>query len=148
MHQSSMESWTQRLARLRNAAGLTQAQVADHFRIKPSSVAQWEGTGGRATRPSIDKLPRLARLYGVSLETICGDDFPILAARRADAGSAVPSLVEPEPAPIFEDDGEFVKEPDIRVWVRMLRAMEREDRILLAALVNRWVLRPDKAERG
>lgn len=148
MHQSLMESWPQRLARLRNAAGLTQAQVAEHFSIKPSSVAQWEGTGGRTTRPSIEKLSRLARLYGVSLETICGDDFPILAARRAESNSTMATLVQAELPPTFEDEGEFVKEPDIRVWVRMLRAMNREDRVLLAALVNRWVIRPDKAEKG
>lgn len=148
MHRPSMEAWPQRLARLRNAAGLTQAQVADHFGIKPSSVAQWEGTGGRTTRPSIDKLPKLARLYGVTLETICGDDFPILAAKRAEAGSTISLLVASDPSPVFEDEGEFVKEPDIRIWVRMLRAMKREDRVLLAALVNRWVIRPDKAESG
>lgn len=58
------------------------------------------------------------------------------------------TLVQAELPPTFEDEGEFVKEPDIRVWVRMLRAMNREDRVLLAALVNRWVIRPDKAEKG
>lgn len=138
-----MENWHQRLARLRNAAGLTQAQVAEYFGIKPPSVAQWEGTGGRTTRPSIDKLPRLAKLYGVSLEEICGNDFSLVAARRAAAEGG--NAFSRDAAATLEGEGEFVQELDIRLWVRILRAMDIEDRELLGQIVNRWIRAGRKA---
>ena len=71
-----MEPWPTRLKKLRAATGLSQAQVAKHFGIKPSSVAQWEI--GRS-KPTVDKLSDLAILYRVSLNTLCGDDIPIAA---------------------------------------------------------------------
>lgn len=69
-----MEPWPDRLKRLRLAAQppLSQAAVARHFGIAPPSVAQWES--GRS-KPDIDKLPRLATLYNVTLETLCGEDL-------------------------------------------------------------------------
>lgn len=70
-----MDPWPHRLKRLRMATKprLSQAVVARHFGIAPSSVAQWEI--GRS-KPNINKLPRLAALYNVTLETLCGRDLP------------------------------------------------------------------------
>jgi transcriptional regulator with XRE-family HTH domain len=67
-----------RLARLRVAAGLTQREVARALGIKSPSVAQWEG--GRS-RPDIERLPSLASLYKVSIEELCGADFPAVDQR-------------------------------------------------------------------
>jgi transcriptional regulator with XRE-family HTH domain len=53
---------------LRKAKGMTQRQVADWVHLKDrSAIAQWER--GRSV-PTLDMLPRLAALYGVSLETL------------------------------------------------------------------------------
>jgi len=70
-----MEPLHERLARLRQAAGLTQREVATALGIKSPSVAQWEG--GRS-RPDIERLPALARLYKVTVEELCGADFPAI----------------------------------------------------------------------
>ncbi len=68
-----MESLNDRLARLRQATGLTQREVARALGIKSPSVAQWES--GRS-RPDLERLPALARLYKVTIEELCGPDFP------------------------------------------------------------------------
>lgn len=52
-----------RIKEKRKAAGLTQAQVADYFGIRPPSVSEWESKNG----PSKDKLPALARLLKTSV---------------------------------------------------------------------------------
>jgi len=67
-----MESWPDRLRRLRRATGLSQAKVAEKLGIAAPSVAQWEI--GRS-RPSIERLEKLASLYGVSLKELCGHDM-------------------------------------------------------------------------
>lgn len=75
-HAYWMEAWNDRLRRIRNATRprLSQVKVAKAFGIAPASVAQWEL--GRS-RPAIDKLARLARLYGVSLEDLAGHDLSV-----------------------------------------------------------------------
>lgn len=55
----------ERLKKARNAVGLTQKAVAEHFGIQRVSVTQWE-LG--ETRPDQDKFGSLAALYGVSLD--------------------------------------------------------------------------------
>ena len=70
-----MEPLHERLARLRQAARLTQRGVAQALGIKSPSVAQWES--GRS-RPDLDRLPALARLYKVTAEELCGTDFPAI----------------------------------------------------------------------
>jgi transcriptional regulator with XRE-family HTH domain len=143
-----MEPWPDRLARLRHAAGLTQAQVADHFGIKPSSVAQWEGTGGRITRPSIDKLPKLARLYGVELDILCGSDFPLPAAMRAGRPSSVLALSEGYPPPSQEEIENLLKDPEMWTWVSIIRLIEKEDRALLSEMLLRWVVRSSTVKKA
>lgn len=60
-----MDTLSDRIKAARTAADLTQQQVADHFGIARVSVTQWEnGT----SRPSIERLPELARLLNVSEE--------------------------------------------------------------------------------
>jgi transcriptional regulator with XRE-family HTH domain len=142
-----MEPWPNRLARLRNSAGLTQAQVSDHFGIKPSSVAQWEGTGGRITRPSIDKLPKLARLYGVDLHVLCGSDFPLPAAMRAERQSSL-SFREVYPPPNQEEIENLLKDPEMWTWVSIIRRIEKEDRALLSEMLLRWVVRSNTIKKA
>lgn len=55
------------LAGLRVAAGLTQADVARALDVSQCSVSLWESGG---TKPKLSKIPFLAKLYGVSEQTI------------------------------------------------------------------------------
>lgn len=55
------------LKALRQRAGLTQEAAAGRLYVERSTVAQWErGT----SRPSVDRLQPLARLYQVTTEQI------------------------------------------------------------------------------
>lgn len=51
-----------RLRRAREAAGLSEAYVADHCKRHPASIARWERG---QTQPSRSCLLALAKLYGV-----------------------------------------------------------------------------------
>lgn len=52
---------------LRNIKGLTQEQIADEIGISRQSYAKWEQG---ETLPDIDKCDRLARFYGVSIDSL------------------------------------------------------------------------------
>lgn len=75
----------ERIRRAREARGLTQKAVADHFGIKPVSVTQWES--GKS-RPSIDKIRELAQLLAVNVEWLVDG-----------AGNPSPASIEPSPHP-------------------------------------------------
>ena len=55
------------MKKLRLAAGLSQAAVAEHLKIRQSTVAMWESG---LNRPRADKLPELARLYHCSIDDL------------------------------------------------------------------------------
>jgi len=54
---------------LREARGLTQAQVAAMVGVGPSAVAEWERG---AKRPTLDHAKALAKAYGVTVEDLDG----------------------------------------------------------------------------
>lgn len=57
-----------RIKELRQAVGLTQAQLASQLDLKsPSTVTMWE-TGDR--KPQSTVLPRLAHVLGVSVDAL------------------------------------------------------------------------------
>lgn len=58
-----------RFSELREAAGFTQSQLADHFNLSVRTVASWE-SGER--KPPIDKLEALADLYHVQTDYLLG----------------------------------------------------------------------------
>lgn len=63
----------QRLATVREMRGLTQKDVADRFNISKATVSAWETGRGD---PGIYRLRELAKLYGVSAESILWDNAP------------------------------------------------------------------------
>jgi len=67
-----------RLLKLRQAAGLTQIELAKLLDVSQANIAFWEWS---ATPPRSDVLPKMARAFGVRLEDILGD-APITAARK------------------------------------------------------------------
>lgn len=55
----------------RKKAGLTQMQVANKLGITDSAVNQWER--GK-TFPKTEQLPKLARLYGCTVDELLRED--------------------------------------------------------------------------
>ena len=66
-----------RIRELREAAGLSQMDLARQMRVSGPSVIQWE-TG--RTLPTADKLPRLADLLGCSIDALYGRTEPPAAS--------------------------------------------------------------------
>ena len=69
------------LRTLREAAGLTKPAMAEAMSVALGVVYHWED--GRAW-PTIDKLPRMAELLGVSLDDLVAS--LILTRRRGQTG--------------------------------------------------------------
>jgi transcriptional regulator with XRE-family HTH domain len=59
----------QRLMELRQAAGLTQMQLAEKLGVHHSNIAFWELSG---TSPRGEVLPKLAHALGVSVDALLG----------------------------------------------------------------------------
>lgn len=62
--------FTERLKKLRKEAGLTQKEIAHHFKTSPQSYAQWE-KGLRS--PSKESLEKLAHFFNVSTDYLLGN---------------------------------------------------------------------------
>lgn len=58
-------SFGERLRRAREAAGLTQVELAERLGIKQNQISQWEADN---TGPKRDRLPTLAAAVGASIE--------------------------------------------------------------------------------
>jgi len=58
-----------RLAELRQAAGLTQVQLAEKIGVHPSNIGFWELSG---TAPRGEVLPKLAQALAVSVDALLG----------------------------------------------------------------------------
>lgn len=76
------EQLGKRIAQARQAASLTQQQVADSLGIPQPQYASYE-VGRR--RVPVSMLPRLARIFKTSIDTLIGDDAgdaPAIASER------------------------------------------------------------------
>ena len=58
-----------RLTELRQAAGLTQTQLAERTGVHPSNIGFWELSG---TPPRGEVLPKMANALGVSVDVLLG----------------------------------------------------------------------------
>ena len=56
-----------RIAHLRKEKGLTQEELAGHMGVSPQAVSKWEND---QTCPDISALPKLARLFGVTVDEL------------------------------------------------------------------------------
>ncbi len=65
------DGFGQRVARLRKAAGLTQVQFAQQLGTTQRMVTYWESEGGR---PPGHLLPRMAELFGISIDALLGQE--------------------------------------------------------------------------
>ena len=107
-----------RLKRLREEAGLGQAEVAAATGIERTLISKMENKGNVT---DWHKMCALADLFGVTLDYL-------------RHGQTVPSL---------EGGGEIIKDADERSLVRMWRAMNEGERLALRAVAERLA---DKAD--
>ena len=68
-----------RLAALRQAAGLSQVEVAKAIGVPQQNVAYWELS---EKPPRSDVLPALAKLLGVKVEALLSPTTPVSALQR------------------------------------------------------------------
>ncbi|RWE81926.1 MAG: helix-turn-helix domain-containing protein [Mesorhizobium sp.] len=119
----------QRLRQAREAAGLTQNDIADHFKIKRVSVTQWEAD---TTRPSMERLPKLATLLKTDVAWLLD----------ASGAAPVPIVREPKPrasrTPIIPGD-ELVGGRDLPIYAA---AMGGEGHMIVTFEAIDWVKRP------
>lgn len=66
-------SLSETLQRLRKERGLSQEDVAEKLYVSRQSVSKWENG---AAEPGVDNLKALAKLYGVTLDELVGNDPP------------------------------------------------------------------------
>lgn len=69
MQKANRPPLAKRLAELRQAAGLSQVQLAERVEVNPSNIAFWELSG---TPPRGEVLPKLAQALGVSVDELLG----------------------------------------------------------------------------
>lgn len=60
----------ERLKELRDELGLTQEEVGNKLNISRQAYANWETNRGE---PNIEMLLKLANLFGVSIDYLCGN---------------------------------------------------------------------------
>ena len=58
------------IAQKRKACGFTQRQLADILNISDKTVSKWERG---MSKPRIEKLPAIAKLYGCTVEDLLKD---------------------------------------------------------------------------
>ena len=134
-----MDIFTKNLRRLRTARSMTQEQTAQALDISPQTVSRWEcGT----TAPDISMLPRLARLYGVTIDDLYRESAVAYENYAQRLASIFESTLQPED--FLNADREFRKLPnptpqDLRLhgilhqnmmYVCKTRAQELFDRVL------------------
>ena len=76
-----------KLACLRKREGLSQAEVSEKLDVSRQAVTKWE-TG--TSRPSIENLQSLSRLYNVPLEYLLDESVDELPAPAAPAAERAP----------------------------------------------------------
>ena len=69
MRKTDRPPLARRLAELRQAAGLSQSQLAEKGGVNASNIAFWELSG---TPPRGEVLPKLAHALGVSVDALLG----------------------------------------------------------------------------
>ncbi len=72
-------AWTQRIAALRRARGMTQEQLAERLGVTRQAVAKWEGAQGC---PDIGSLLGLCDCLGVSADALLRGEEPACAPVR------------------------------------------------------------------
>ncbi len=84
-----------KLYELRNKAGLSQDALAEKLDVSRQSVSKWETD---TSVPELEKLIRLAELFGVTLDQLVLDRPAPAAPENAEVGTAPAEAAPPLPA--------------------------------------------------
>ena len=115
------ENFAIKLRELRKASGMTQEQLAAEFGVSVQAVSKWETA---ASYPDIELMPRIADLFGVSLDELlrdvkneknidAGEEFHTDAEQQCDAACNPESVeVEYEDEHDDENDGDDEEDDD------------------------------------
>ncbi len=95
----SIVELNERVAALRKAAGLSQEQLAERLDVSRQAVGKWER--GEAV-PDLEKTVRLARVFGVSVDSLLGLEAPEGKAAGERAAVSAPCPQPEQAAPDFE----------------------------------------------
>lgn len=95
-----METFGQRLQRLRKEKGLTQEDIANVISITPQSVSKWEND---LSTPDIATLPTLANFLGVTCDTLLGNEVEAIVSTVKDSQKLLLKIV------VDSADGDKVK---------------------------------------
>ena len=82
------ENFAIKLRELRKASGMTQEQLAAEFGVSVQAVSKWETA---ASYPDIELMPRIADLFGVSLDELLRD---VKNEKNIDAGEEIQTDAE------------------------------------------------------
>jgi transcriptional regulator with XRE-family HTH domain len=101
-----------RLTELREAAGLTQIQLAGRIGVHPSNIGFWELSG---TPPRGEVLPKMAHALGVSVDELLGITPPkpkrqAAKGRLQNVFEAAAKLPRRQQEKVAEFVGAFVKQ--------------------------------------
>lgn len=103
------ENFAIKLRELRKASGMTQEQLAAEFGVSVQAVSKWETA---ASYPDIELMPRIADLFGVSLDELLRDvkDEKNIDADeeiRTDAEQQCDAACDPESVEVeYEDEND------------------------------------------
>lgn len=67
----------------RKQAGLTQAELAEKINYSDKSISKWESGNGI---PDVYTLLQIAKLYGITLNDVVGEETPIKTEKRSNKG--------------------------------------------------------------
>ena len=71
--------------RLRSQRNMSQGDLADALEVSRQSVSKWENSNAV---PDLDKLVRMSRLFGITLDQLVGTDIPSPPPQTAPAETA------------------------------------------------------------
>ena len=71
----------ERLVQLREENGIAQIELAERLHVTRQAVSRWEG--GK-TEPDVDTLIAIAKIFGVSLDYVCGADEVLRPERKEE----------------------------------------------------------------
>lgn len=71
----------ERLVQLREENGIAQIELAERLHVTRQTVSRWEG--GK-TEPDVDTLIAIAKIFGVSLDYVCGADEVLRPERKEE----------------------------------------------------------------
>lgn len=138
-HRSLQKQIALRIRSARQAARLTQSELAAALNLSRSAVAQWESASGSA--PSTASFARLAAALGCTFEWLATGQGPRSSTRRA----APWQEDESSPAVLYRH---FAHNDEEEQLIEAFRALDDFDRAAVVVLTETLSARPQRNRRA